>query len=164
MIQPLDNKMYHPFVFVKANSDSTSVMRMKKAGHNPDSVEVFDIPRSREVGQSYFSSVFTTLYALSACVHFMLKQRPQLVLCNGPGTCLPIAMVALVMGRIFGLFPACSIVFVESFCRVETLSLTGKIMYWIADLFVVHWEELHQKYPSSILSSQFVSQHKQQKT
>ena len=159
MIQPLNPKLFHPLIFIKAKSDSTSVMRMKAAGHNPERVDIFDIPRSREVGQSYITSVFTTLYALIACVKFMWQQRPQLILCNGPGTCLPIVVVALVLGRIGGFFPN-NVMFVESFCRVQTLSLTGKIMYWVADLFVVHWEELYQKYPSSVLSSQFVSQRK----
>ncbi|KAL7577671.1 hypothetical protein ACA910_015182 [Epithemia clementina (nom. ined.)] len=162
MIQPLNPKYYHPLIFVKAKSDTTSVMRLEKAGYNPEQVDIFDIPRSREVGQSYWSSVVTTGIALCTCIRFLWRQRPDLILCNGPGTCLPIALVALVLGRIVGFFPHCSIIFVESFCRVQTLSLTGKIMYWMADLFVVHWDELHQKYPSSVLSCQFVSQQSQE--
>ena len=43
------------------------------------------VPRSREVGQSWSSSVLTTAYSLvfSTCV--MLRMRPQIVICNGPG-------------------------------------------------------------------------------
>ena len=36
------------------------------------------------------------------------------------------------------------IVFCESFCRVKHLSLTGKLLYPIADRFVVQWPELTQ--------------------
>ena len=39
------------------------------------------------------------------------------------------------------------IVFVESFCRVEKLSLTGKLLYYIADKFIVQWPQLAAKYP-----------------
>lgn len=38
------------------------------------------------------------------------------------------------------------ILFVESFCRVQTLSLTGRLVYPIADRFVVQWKGLCAKY------------------
>lgn len=50
--------------------------------------------------------------------------------------------------RFLGLGPARSrTVFCESFCRVRSLSLSGRIMYLLADRFVVHWPELLLKYP-----------------
>ena len=54
------------------------------------------IPRSREVGQSYASSILTTLRALLVAVVVVLKRRPQLLLVNGPGTCIPICAAAFV--------------------------------------------------------------------
>lgn len=41
------------------------------------------------------------------------------------------------------------IVFFESICRVKTLSLSGKILYYmnIADLIMVQWQELKMIYP-----------------
>jgi beta-1,4-N-acetylglucosaminyltransferase len=40
-----------------------------------------------------------------------------------------------------------TIVFVESICRVESLSLSGRIVYYFADHIVVQWPELKEKYP-----------------
>ncbi|EEC13566.1 conserved hypothetical protein [Ixodes scapularis] len=40
-----------------------------------------------------------------------------------------------------------SVVYVESFCRVETLSITGRVLYHLADHFVVQWPQLSAKYP-----------------
>eukprot|EP01031_Cornospumella_fuschlensis_P032110 gene32109-38831_t len=40
----------------------------------------------------------------------------------------------------------CPILYVESFCRVQHLSLTGKLLYPIADRFIVQWEDLAEKY------------------
>jgi len=44
------------------------------------------------------------------------------------------------------------IVYVESICRVETLSLSGRILSLLADEFVVQWEEVRakllEKYPN----------------
>jgi hypothetical protein len=45
----------------------------------PAAVSVEVIPRSREVGQSYITSVFTTLYSLLFAAGMVLRHRPQLV-------------------------------------------------------------------------------------
>ena len=44
------------------------------------------------------------------------------------------------------------IVYVESIARVESLSLSGKILYHsrIADAFFVQWPHLQQRFPRSI--------------
>lgn len=39
-----------------------------------------------------------------------------------------------------------SIIFIESWCRVKYLSLTGKILYFLVDRVIVHWQELAIKY------------------
>jgi beta-1,4-N-acetylglucosaminyltransferase len=38
------------------------------------------------------------------------------------------------------------ILFIESFCRVTSLSLSGKLLQPIASRFIVHWEELKAKH------------------
>lgn len=70
------------------------------------------------------------------------------VLCNGPGTCVPLCAAGLLLG-ILGL-KRVLIVYVESICRVETLSLSGKILYYLSDYFFVQWAPLKDKYPKSI--------------
>lgn len=63
------------------------------------------------------------------------------------GTCIPVCVAAFTL-RFLGLGSSCSrTVFCESFCRVKSLSLSGRIMYLLADRFVVHWPELLLKYP-----------------
>lgn len=49
--------------------------------------------------------------------------------------------------RVLGLGSTSRTVFCESFCRVKSLSLTGRVMYLLADRFVVHWPELLVRYP-----------------
>ena len=43
----------------------------------------------------------------------------------------------------------CDIIFVESICRVSTLSMSGNILYHLklANKFYVHWNDLVLKYP-----------------
>ena len=42
------------------------------------------------------------------------------------------------------------IIYIESFARVDEASLTGKLMYPIADKFIVQWEEMLKLYPKAV--------------
>ncbi|XP_055208728.1 UDP-N-acetylglucosamine transferase subunit ALG14 isoform X2 [Gorilla gorilla gorilla] len=76
------------------------------------------------------------------------------VLCNGPGTCVPICVSALLLG-ILGIKKVI-IVYVESICRVETLSMSGKILFHLSDYFIVQWPALKEKYPKSVYLGRIV--------
>lgn len=45
------------------------------------------------------------------------------------------------------------IVYIESFARVDSPSLTGKIMYKLklANLFIVQWEEMLKFFPNAVV-------------
>lgn len=156
LLSSLRSQNYAPLDYIVASSDSTSEKRLEAFQKNHSSSKVstrtqslpphnhiYKIPRSREVGQSYASSIFTTLNSIIYTAHLILFQsKPDLLLINGPGTCLPVALWTFV-SRFLGLSEG-NIVFIESFCRVKTLSLTGKILWklGIVDIFLVHWPEL----------------------
>ena len=66
---------------------------------------------------------------------------------NGPGTCVPIGIAALIY-KSLGVSTT-RILYVETFARVYNLSLTGKIMYFVSDVFMVQWKDLTIKYPKA---------------
>lgn len=151
------NKAYVHIDFVLAETDTSSRAsaerlqeELSRAKRPLPPIAFHTIPRSREVGQSYASSVFTTIRATATAVATVIGCRCDLILCNGPGTCLPVCMIArastLVMLR------ATKIVYIESVARVRTLSLTGRIVWTLglADAFFVQWHELTARYPGSI--------------
>lgn len=163
MTQRLDSRYYHPIVYCKAITDTTSLDRVRESrkqihhdNNDDDIIVCYDIPRSREVGQSFVSSFFTTIYAIVSSFQLIYRIRPNLLICNGPGTCLPILLVVLCY-RIL-LWWDCPIIFIESYCRVTSLSLTGLIIYQCAlcDIFIVHWSELQQHYPQAIRTTTFM--------
>ncbi|XP_008107394.1 UDP-N-acetylglucosamine transferase subunit ALG14 homolog isoform X2 [Anolis carolinensis] len=78
----------------------------------------------------------------------------SLVLCNGPGTCVPICVSALLL-KMLGLKKV-TIVYIESICRVENLSLSGKILYYFSDYFFVQWPTLKEKYPKALYLGRIV--------
>ena len=68
-----------------------------------------------------------------------LREKPDIVLTLGAGAALPICLWAKLFGK--------KVVFIECFSRVTDLTLTGKLLYPWADLFLVQWQELCTKYP-----------------
>ena len=122
------------------------------AGATEDN-QMIRIPRSREVKQSWPSSVWTTLVALRFTLGlWKTLHMSDLLLVNGPGTGVPLCLVAWLLNRLkraTGVSDhATKIVFVESICRVKTLSLTGKILVHFTDNVLVQWPELALKYPN----------------
>lgn len=148
LVQTLDSTVY-TIEYVKANTDTTSANRL------PPSAKLISIPRAREVGQSYLSSAWTTLRALWSALLLVYQRQPDVILCNGPGTCLPIVLAAL-LWRVCG--RPCAAVFVESLCRTWTLSLTGRLLYPFVDVFCVHWTSLVERYPSAVRLETFVEE------
>ncbi|XP_034028470.1 UDP-N-acetylglucosamine transferase subunit ALG14 homolog [Thalassophryne amazonica] len=151
---------YTPRHYVIAETDKMSeekICTFENCRAQRDSEPQFTIcriPRSREVHQSWSSSVLSTLNALSYSFPLVFSLRPDMILCNGPGTCVPPCVAGLLLG-ILGMKKVL-IVYVESICRVETLSLTGRILYLISDYFFVQWSMLRDRYPQSIFVGRIV--------
>ncbi|XP_023715667.1 UDP-N-acetylglucosamine transferase subunit ALG14 homolog [Cryptotermes secundus] len=150
LLQNLNSVNYSPRIYIMASTDTSSEVKIHKTeetcfSHNGlNSYEIVKIPRSRSVGQMYISSVFTTLFALLVSLPIMLKKRPEVIICNGPGTCIPICVIAFMMRVLY--ITDTKIVFVESICRVKTLSLSGKILLLFADIVLVQWPKLKERY------------------
>ncbi|MFH1225498.1 MAG: PssD/Cps14F family polysaccharide biosynthesis glycosyltransferase [Candidatus Diapherotrites archaeon] len=75
-------------------------------------------------------------------LRIFLKERPDMVLTTGAGVAVPISYIAKLFGK--------KVVYIESFCRVDSASLCGRIMYPISDLFLVQWEEGGRFFPRAV--------------
>ncbi|ESN98671.1 hypothetical protein HELRODRAFT_162122 [Helobdella robusta] len=151
---------YHPRTYVLADTDRLSEAKvhaleelLNESSNHHDQHQInkhqqhkiLKMKRSREVHQSWSSTILTTAHALKDSLVIMIEDRPDLLLCNGPGTCVPLCFI-LFLFRVLCILPRSKIIFIESICRVKSLSLTGKILYHIADQFVVQWPSLTKVY------------------
>ena len=138
---------YSPLVFVAGASDVFSESRLRKweKEHIKSSktAPLVYISRAREGGQSWVSTLFTFSKAMLDSLVVVFRERPEIIACDGPGTCLPICFAGFLL-RVFGIVNT-KIVFVESFARVKSLSLTGWVLLFLADRFVVQWQSLLEK-------------------
>ena len=90
----------------------------------------------------YFSLSLLLSFSLSFSLLFFFFSYSLL------GTCVPICFAAFLL-RILMFsdhFYRPYLIFIESFCRVKSLSLTGKLLYYFVDKFIVQWENLQIKY------------------
>ncbi len=70
------------------------------------------------------------------------KERPQLIVSCGAAVAVPFFYV----GKLFG----AKLIYIEVFDRIDSSSLTGRLVYPIADKFIVQWEEMKKIYPKAI--------------
>ncbi|KAK7206187.1 putative asparagine linked glycosylation protein [Myxozyma melibiosi] len=157
IVNDLRFEKYPNRTWVSFSGDSLSIVRAMdleqkkrdeaqdtKSGKSVGSMTSVHLPRARTVGQSYFTSIFTTLICALQCLYTVYNVRPDLIICNGPGSCVPICFAALLL-RALGLSRG-RIVYVESLARVNSLSLTGKMLYYVVDRFIVQWPQLAEQY------------------
>ncbi|KAK9390848.1 oligosaccharide biosynthesis protein Alg14 like-domain-containing protein [Lipomyces mesembrius] len=107
-------------------------------------VQTLELPRARNVGQSYFTSIFTSAVCGLECLFAVVKVQPDIVVCNGPGSCVLICFAALLLRA--SRIKLTRLVYVESFARVNSLSLTGRILISMVDRFIVQWPSLAERY------------------
>lgn len=128
-------------------------------GVGPEHYTIATIPRARRVHQPLYTTPFTALRTLLAAFTPILSapstatksssdhsDLPSLIITNGPATAVILILAALML-RFFNIRGAesrglCRTVYVESFARVKTLSLSGKLLVRVVDRFLVQWEEL----------------------
>ena len=72
----------------------------------------------------------------------MLKaEKPDFIITTGALIAYPFCLIAKLMDI--------KVVYIESFARVHNASLTGKLVYPIADKFIVQWESMKELYPNA---------------
>jgi len=135
-------------------ADTDKMSQSKLDAFDKDCI-VQRVKRSREVGQSYFTSIFTTILAFLQCFFAILFDTPSIVICNGPGTCIPVLLAVLIVRWLK--WRDIETVYIESVARVEHLSLSGKIVskLSLADRFVVQWPSLSRICGASALLRNF---------
>jgi len=89
-----------------------------------------------------FKYVFKLAYNIIKSLILFIKIRPDLVITTGTHTAVPMCYIAHLFWK--------KVVFIETFANVTTKTMSGSIVYKIADLFVVQWEEMKELYPNAV--------------
>jgi len=75
-------------------------------------------------------------------VYLYLRIRPKVIITTGTHTAGPMC----ILGKLFG----SKVVYIETIANTNKKTATGKLIYPIADLFIVQWEEMLKLYPKAV--------------
>ena len=140
----------------QTNELSVKVFPSSPLGHLPRDelspntlpYSLYVIPRARKIHQSLLTTPLSSFHCLLACLTLLrsLPSYPDLILLNGPATSVLVLLACFIL-RFFA-FPGTKgkmrSIYVESWARVKSLSLSGKILTktGMTDRFLVQWESL----------------------
>lgn len=89
--------------------------------------------------EKYFA--FHFIWIMIRSFWILMKEKPDVIITTGALLSFPFCIGAKMLGK--------KVIFIESFARVNNKSLTGKLVYRFADLFIVQWESLLKCYPNA---------------
>ena len=84
---------------------------------------------------------FKLLYNCFKSLYLYLKIHPDYIVTTGVHTAGPICC----LGKFFGT----RIIYIETFANMTSKTITGKLLYPIADKFIVQWESMKDIYPKA---------------
>ncbi|WP_071393467.1 PssD/Cps14F family polysaccharide biosynthesis glycosyltransferase [Bacillus tuaregi] len=89
-----------------------------------------------------FRYVFKITYNIFKSLYYFLREKPDVIVTTGAHTAVPMCYIAKIFGK--------KVVFIESFAKTSTPTISGKLVYPIADLFIVQWKEMKKHYPKAV--------------
>ena len=131
-----------------AGGHATQLLRLSPAWKEWDTfcVTTTDVVRDKlekhgrtfVVGECNRSHPFLVLKVLSRCCGIVFRERPDVVISTGAA----VGCLMCLLGKLLG----ARIVWIDSITNVERMSLSGRIVRRIADLVLVQWPDLEQRY------------------
>lgn len=86
--------------------------------------------------------LFKFSYNIIKSLYLFLRERPDVVITTGAHTAVPMCYIAKLFRK--------KVIYIESFAKTSTPNLSGKIIYPIADLFIVQWDSMKKVYPKAV--------------
>lgn len=84
---------------------------------------------------------FKLLFNCFKSIYLYIKIHPDYIVTTGVHTAGPICYLGKILGT--------KIIYIETFANMNTKTITGKLLYPIADEFIVQWESMLDVYPKA---------------
>ena len=78
--------------------------------------------------------------AVRAC-RILILEKPDVIISTGVLATIPLCLIAKMTGR--------KLIFIESFAKTTSGTLTGRLLYKFADRFIVQWPQMKSVYPKA---------------
>lgn len=119
--------------------DSFIVTEKTKYNEKSSSVKTYYM---NQVNRKELSFIPNMLINLFKSLKIMIKEKPNAVICTGVLAMIPMCLLCKVFRG--------KLIYIESFAKVTSPTLTGKFLYKYADQFYVQWKTMKEFYPDAI--------------
>lgn len=96
----------------------------------------------KQVNRNEKMFVFKMIYNWFVTINIFINEKPDIVISTGALATIPICLIAKLFRK--------KLIFIESFAKINSPTLTGKLIYKFADQFYVQWETMLAFYPNAI--------------
>lgn len=128
--------MFKSFDYYIVTEKTKSNMSLKEKYKNKISFLVYG---SKE---RFITYPFRFIYNSIKSLFLYLKFHPDYIISTGAHTAVPMCYIAKLFGS--------KIIYIETFANINTKTITGRLIYPIADRFIVQWKNMKKLYPDSI--------------
>ncbi len=87
------------------------------------------------------SYVFKFLYNVIKSFYLFIKIRPDVIVTTGTHTAVPLCYIAHFFKK--------KVIWIETFANSKSATQAGKMVYAIADTFIVQWDSMLEVYPKA---------------
>ena len=96
----------------------------------------------KQVNRHEFMAIYYMAINLLKSINIFFKEKPDIVISTGALATIPMCIICKIFSK--------KIIFIESFAKINSPTLTGKLIYKFADQFYVQWEDMKNVYPDAI--------------
>lgn len=128
MLKPLINK-YDSFIVTE------------KTGYNVLENEE-NLYYLKQVNRKEPSFLFNMIFNTFKSIKIFFKEKPDVIISTGVLATIPMCLLGKITKK--------KLIYIESFAKITSPTLTGKLLYKFADRFYVQWEEMKKFYPNAI--------------
>lgn len=92
--------------------------------------------------QHLLSYLFIFAFNCFKSLYLFIKIRPDFIITTGTHTAVPMCKIAHLFKK--------KVIYIETFANSKTATQAGKMIYPIADLFIVQWASMLEIYPKAV--------------
>ena len=122
-------KKYDTFIITEKNVSSKNI---------ENSYKVFFLTQQE---RKSFDFLFKFIINIIKTLFIILVKNPDIVISTGAGATTFVCLGTKILGG--------KVIFIESFAKISSPTLTGRIVYKFADEFYIQWEEMKKFYPKA---------------
>ena len=129
MLKPLMEK-YDSFIITEKTSYSVNKKDERKTYY------------MNQVNRKEITFIFNMIINTFKSLWIFIKERPDYMITTGVLATIPMALIVKLFGK--------KLIYLESFAKITSPTMTGKLLYKYADRFYVQWEKMLEVYPKAV--------------